>query len=185
MSKFFDYPNNREHELEHLGITPNDFNFRDTYDPDDLTPMEVLVLTVYGEARGSSDTVIRYVTHVILNRISNRRSNVYDVAMDPVQFNAWADFDDAHKRNLSRILNPRQSTLVKVHGIVKDVVKRRAQGINPIPGVNNFTATRTLVLDRRNGRTFVKDVVPNTPVWPRGMEVIYNDDLAFLRSVSY
>lgn len=183
MSNFFTNIEPRQTELEHLGIMPYDFEFKDHYDPDDLTPMEVLVLTVFGEARGESETEIRYVAHVILNRIASRESNVYDVAMDPVQFNAWADFDSAHKRNLSSILNPRRSTLMRVYDIVKDVVKRRAQGLNPIPGVNNFTATYTLVLGNKNDRTIVKDVIEGTPVWPIGMEVVYSGKLSFLRSI--
>lgn len=180
MTNFFTNLNTHDTELEHLGIMPYNFEFKDRYDPDDLTPMEVLVLTVYGEARGSSDKVIRYVTHVILNRIAERRSDIYTIAMNPTQFNTWGQFDDDHKSNYRSMFNPNQSSLSKVYELVKGVVKRRANGINPIPGVQNFTATRTLLLKDKNGITFVDDVRTG-PNWPKGMEVVYYDDLAFLK----
>lgn len=55
----------------------------------ELSDLEVLTLTVYGEARGEGLDGIAAVTQVILNRAKSSGRIVKDVCLEPKQFSCW------------------------------------------------------------------------------------------------
>ena len=59
----------------------------------DLSEIEVLALTIYGEARGELIEGQVAVAAVIRNRVNTRKQTYKDICLEPKQFSCWNEFD--------------------------------------------------------------------------------------------
>lgn len=69
---------------------------------DKLTEVEILALTIYGEARGESLDGKAAVANVIINRSVARQLSIKKVCLQPKQFSCWNE-DDANYEQLVRL----------------------------------------------------------------------------------
>lgn len=68
----------------------------------DLTPLEILTLTIYGEARGEPIEGQIAVACVIRNRVNKRNKSYFEICTQPKQFSCWNE-DDPNRAVLVEI----------------------------------------------------------------------------------
>lgn len=77
-----------------------------------MNDVEVLAQTLFGEARARDVEDAEAIACVVLNRVGYRNwpGTIAEVCLQPWQFSCWLQHDDAHARNLQRILTANRNT---------------------------------------------------------------------------
>ncbi len=143
----------------------------------ELTEVEMLARTIYGEARGSSQTEQEMVGHVIMNRLEDWGYNsIHDTVLDRFQFEAWGvpsiTFDANQKavRNVNIEGDPAYNT---AKSIAEKVMSRSSRPA-PLRNCQHFVSRR-LIYERDN-----KIVLRASQNWMVGMEIVWEGDHVFL-----